>query len=169
MSDARHEARLVTVVFLRCGDHVLLLRHANTSDRFPGRWNGIGGHVNAGEDIRAAAKRELREEAGLDVSGLRLCAVIHETGLLGRAHVLFVFAGETESRTAPRPPAGVEVSWHRLTDVDALPLVNDVPELLRRIWSAPETIFATQHFDGGDRPIDFRFDDDNRAGGRPGV
>ncbi len=169
MSDERHEARLVTLVFLRCGDHVLLLRHANGSDRFPGRWNGIGGHVKAGEDIRAAAQRELREETGLDVSGLRLRAVIHETGLLGRAHVLFVFAGEMESRTSLVPPAGVEVSWQRLSDVEALPLVDDVPELLRRLWSAPETIFATQHFDGGDRPLDVRFDDDNRAGRRPGA
>ena len=68
----RHQARVAVVTFLRHGDDVLLLRHAASSDRFAGRWNGIGGHVEVGENILAAARRELFEEAGVKDATLRL-------------------------------------------------------------------------------------------------
>jgi 8-oxo-dGTP diphosphatase/2-hydroxy-dATP diphosphatase len=35
-----------------------------------GRWNGFGGKVESGETIKAAAKRELWEEAGIKVARL---------------------------------------------------------------------------------------------------
>ncbi|HTM68115.1 MAG TPA: 8-oxo-dGTP diphosphatase [Candidatus Binatia bacterium] len=35
-----------------------------------GRWNGFGGKVEAGETIEAAARRELREESGIEVPSL---------------------------------------------------------------------------------------------------
>ena len=67
----RHTARLATASFVRCGQRLLLLRHGPGSDRFAGRGNGVGGHVEAGEGLRAAARRELLEEAGLTVEALR--------------------------------------------------------------------------------------------------
>ncbi len=36
MTRTRHQARLATAVFLRRGDDVLLLRHPEHKDRFPG-------------------------------------------------------------------------------------------------------------------------------------
>jgi len=39
-----------------------------------GRWNGAGGKVEAGETIEAAAKREVREEIGVDLIDLRKIA-----------------------------------------------------------------------------------------------
>jgi len=98
----RHSARLATVALVRSGSRVLLLRHPPGSDRFAGRWNGIGGHVEAGEGVRAAARRELREEAGLEVGALRLRGVVHETGLHGHAYVVFFFVADVASpRLAP--------------------------------------------------------------------
>lgn len=35
-----------------------------------GRWNGFGGKVNSGETIEDATKREVKEEAGIDVDYL---------------------------------------------------------------------------------------------------
>jgi 8-oxo-dGTP diphosphatase len=154
----RHAARLVTVCFVRSGDDVLLLRHSDASDRFRGQWNGIGGHVEPGECVRAAARRELREETGLDLPDLSLRGVIHETGLLGHAHVLFVFVGETRQRRV-RSPEGLELAWHPIGAVASLPLVHDVATLLPRALAAREPFFATERYDGGDRATSLQLDD----------
>ncbi len=137
---------------MRHGDDVLLIRNPETNARFPGLWNGIGGHVEAGEGVLAAARRELREEAGLDVPGLRLRVVIHESGLLGEAHVVFVFAGESATREL-QPGPGHEVAWKPLTGLGELPLVEDVRELLPMAFSDEEPVFLVAAYDGGNRRV----------------
>ena len=146
----RHAARLVTLSFVRNGADVLLLRHPETSDRFAGRWNGVGGHVEAGENIRDAARREIREESGLDVTDLRLRGVLHESGLLGHAHVLFVFCGSSRVRRL-RAAQDLELRWQPLARVEELPLVNDVELLLSRALADGEPFLGVEHFDGSDR------------------
>jgi len=145
----RHVARLATLAFARSGGDVLLLRHPARADRFPGLWNGVGGHVEAGEDIRAAARRELRQEAGLDVPGLRLRGVIHESGLLGKSYVIFLFVGESGLREL-RPADGLELAWHPARRLAGLPLVPDLGELLPRLLEPGDPVFATEIYDGGD-------------------
>ena len=161
MNGARHVARLATVSFVRSGERLLLLRHAPGSARFAGRWNGVGGHVEAGEGIRAAARRELLEEAGIDVADLRLRGVVHETGLLGHAYVVFFFVGEVAD-PALRPAPGVELAWHALARVRELPLVDDLHDLLADLLANPEPVLAVERYDGADRPLAFAFDGEAR-------
>jgi 8-oxo-dGTP diphosphatase len=140
------------------------MRHPPGGDRFAGRWNGIGGHVEAGEGLRAAARRELREETGLDVADLRLRGVVHETGLVGHAYVVFFFVGEAPSeRLAPAP--GVELAWHELARVRELPLVDDLHELLGALFVNSEPVLAVERFDGTDRRLAFAWDGAPGAGG----
>jgi 8-oxo-dGTP diphosphatase len=142
---------------VRWGQRLLLLRHAPGSDRFAGRWNGVGGHVEAGEGLCAAARRELREEAGLAVPTLRLRGVVHETGLLGHAYVIFFFVGEVADGTLC-PGPGVELAWHDLARVRELPLVPDLHELLPALLTNPEPVLAVERYDGADRPLAFAFE-----------
>jgi 8-oxo-dGTP diphosphatase len=144
----RHVARLATLAFVTCGDDVLLLRHPPHADRFAGLWNGIGGHVEAGEDVRAAARRELREEAGLDVPGLRLRAVVHESGMLGHAYVVFFFSGRSAARRL-HPAPGLELAWHPSAGLSEIALVPDLPQLLPRVLAPGEPGFAVERYDGG--------------------
>ena len=41
-----------------------------------GQWNGLGGKVEEGEEIGDSARREMKEEAGIEVGALRKFAVI---------------------------------------------------------------------------------------------
>jgi 8-oxo-dGTP diphosphatase len=165
---SRHRARLATLAFVRNGDEILLLRRPSDSDRFAGLWNGIGGHVEAGEDIRAAARRELCEESGLDVPGLALRGVIHESGLLGQAYVVFLFVGETAQREL-RASDGCELVWQPLDKLAALPLVDDVAEILPRLLATREPLFVTEAYDGRETRLSLRFDEEGvgeAVGGR---
>lgn len=57
---------------------VLALRRSQTDERRPGQWDFPGGWVDAGEDILAAAKREAIEEAGLELTDLKLVFAFSE-------------------------------------------------------------------------------------------
>ncbi len=47
-------------------------RNARADDHAFGKYNGLGGKVEPDEDIAACMAREIREEAGIEVTSLRL-------------------------------------------------------------------------------------------------
>ena len=67
------------LVYLRCGEDVLMIHRSGRKDGKPdfhqGRWNGLGGKLEADESALAAASREVQEESGLSLSKDRFKAI----------------------------------------------------------------------------------------------
>lgn len=138
-----------TLCFITHNDNVLLLKGAPTKRIWPGRYNGLGGHVERDEDVLSAALREVHEEAGLEVKNVRLRGVINintdeEAGIL-----LFVFHAEATSPETAGSTEGTLV-WVPRTQISTLDLVEDLPILLPRVLDAPADappFFATYSYD----------------------
>ncbi len=140
--------------FVMAGDEVLLLKGASTKRIWPGRYNGLGGHVERGETVRAAARREILEEAGLEVDELRLRGVVTiDTGEPAGIG-LFVFTAVAASR-ACRPSAEGSLEWVPVAEASKLDAVEDVPLLLERLWAQPNGAppFTGRYYYVGDRLV----------------
>ena len=144
-----------TLCFITHGDEILLLRGAPTKRIWPDKYNGVGGHVEANEDIYTSALREMCEETGLDVEDVQLRGIVNvdtaqETGI-----IVFVFTARALGRDA-RPSAEGMLEWVKQDQFMSLDLVEDLPELLPRVLAmqpddAP--FFARYHYDEHDRLV----------------
>lgn len=119
-----------TAIFVRRGDEYLLIKGASTKRLWAGKYNGLGGHVERGEDVLSSAKRELFEEAGI-TADLWLCGTVAvDSGDVGIC--LFVFCGEDASGVI-KPSTEGAVEWVKKEALAHLPMVEDLPVLLEKI------------------------------------
>ncbi len=123
-----------TLIFLTRGDKVLLIKGGPHKRLWANLYNGIGGHIEPGEDVLTAAYRELSEEASLVPDDLWLCAVITIETRQNPGIVIFVFHGEYSQGT---PHSSIEgnLEWIDLPDINHIPVVEDLPELLKHIMA----------------------------------
>jgi 8-oxo-dGTP diphosphatase len=137
------------------GDDVLLLKGAPTKRIWPNRYNGVGGHVEPGEDVYSAAVREVREETGLSVSDVRLRGVINIPVEEGQGIMVFVFAARAASRHVT-PSGEGSLEWVPRDQVLSLDLVEDLPALIPRALDAPPDappFFGLYTYDKADRLV----------------
>jgi 8-oxo-dGTP diphosphatase len=118
---------LATLGYVFSADRRLVLlihRNARPDDAHYGKYNGLGGKLDAGEDVVAGFRREVREEAGLECDELHLAGTVSWPGFgkNGEDWFAFVFRVTRWSGTPlAANPEGALV-WVPVEEVSALPL-----------------------------------------------
>ena len=107
------------------GKRVLMIhRNARPEDNHFGKYNGLGGKLERGEDIMAGMKREIREEAGIECVSLRLRGTISWPGFGKNGEDWFGFIFVIDRWTGTPLDANLEgtLTWVDVARMEDLPL-----------------------------------------------
>ncbi|SEM29067.1 8-oxo-dGTP diphosphatase [Luteibacter sp. UNCMF331Sha3.1] len=107
------------------GKRVLMIhRNARQDDHHLGKYNGLGGKMEPGEDIAACMRREIQEEAGIECHEMRLRGTLNWPGFgkhgedwLGFIFVVTRYEGEPLSSN----PEGA-LEWVPVDALGTLPM-----------------------------------------------
>ena len=123
------------------GDRIVLIRRAKEPAR--GLWTFPGGAVELGEPVRDAARREVREETGLEIEvgevAVVLDSVVHDPD--GTVHYHYVIIDFYARLVGGELLPGTDVSdvrWASLSDVETLPMTDKAQEIARRLLGGAE-------------------------------
>jgi len=119
-----------TLVFIFNRGRILLINQAKKEKVGFGKWNGVGGHIERGEDPIEAAIREVYEETGLKIKNLKLkfISLIEEDVNTGVC--LFIFKGYSKNNKVSESEEG-EIRWffpHQLNN--NVKLMDDLPQII---------------------------------------
>jgi ADP-ribose pyrophosphatase YjhB (NUDIX family) len=100
------DAKVAVGAIVRTSDDRIVLVRRGIEPGY-GRWVFPSGFVDRGEEIRAAARREAREESGLDV---RIDALLNVYSYAGRAPIVIVYTATALNGELATDDEGLEVA-----------------------------------------------------------
>lgn len=107
------------------GQRVLMIhRNARQDDQHLGKYNGLGGKMEAGEDIAACMRREIMEEAGIECLEMRLRGTLNWPGFgkNGEDWLGFIFIIDRYAGTPLESNPEGALEWVSVSGLDALPM-----------------------------------------------
>jgi 8-oxo-dGTP diphosphatase len=138
------------------GGAVLMVhRNARQSDQHLGKYNGLGGKLEADEDVVSGMRREIREEARIECLEMTLRGTVSWPGFgkQGEDWFGFLFLVTRFNGTPPARNAEGDLKWVKLGELEALPLWEGDRHFLPLIFDAnPKTFHGVMPYRDG-RPV----------------
>lgn len=137
---------LATLGFILSRDKksvLLIHRNKRQDDQHLGKYNGLGGKMEAGEDVLTCMKREIQEEAGISCSKAELRGTINWPGFgtAGEDWLGFIFLiHQYQGEPATSNEEG-DLHWKPISELDSLPM-----------WEG-DKFFLPLVFDGNPNPF----------------
>jgi 8-oxo-dGTP diphosphatase len=125
--------RTLIFIFDQAGK-VLLLKGQKHKRIWSEKWNGLGGHIEQGEDVYSSARRELLEESGLNSVDLNLCGIVSINTQKSPGILLFIFKSIFYNEPIRDSSEG-KLSWFSLDELAHIPCVEDLEILIPRVLS----------------------------------
>jgi 8-oxo-dGTP diphosphatase len=135
-------------------DILMIRRDARPDDLHFGYYNGLGGKLEPGEDVVTGLRREIREEAGLDCTGVELAGTISWPGFGRGGENWFGFLFRVTAWTGTPHEANDEGSLHWMPIEDVLagrvPMWESDRHFLPLVFAEkPETFHGVMPFAAG--------------------
>ena len=108
------------------GPEVLLLKRSEHRELYPNLWECIGGSVRENESLEAAAKRQLKEETGINATRWKLseCFEIEVSPGVIVPGVAFSCKADFDVKIKLDPKEHVDYRWVRLDELENFAIVS---------------------------------------------
>ncbi len=143
------------------GKNVLLIhRNSRQNDMHLGKYNGLGGKLERDEDVISGLRREIREEAGVEIDDIRLRGTINWTGFGKKGEDWFGFIFRIDSFSGiPRTenPEG-SLHWVAVDKILELPLWEGDRYFLPLVFGDdPRQFHGVMPYENG-HPVSWHFE-----------
>jgi len=138
---------------------LLVHRNKRSEDQHLGKYNGLGGKMEAGEDALACLKREIKEEAGIDCTKTELRGTINWPGFgsNGEHWFGFIFLITAYSGNLKSSNEEGELHWKRIEELDSLPMWEGDKHFLPMVFDAdPAPFHGHMPYENG-RPLSWKY------------
>jgi len=137
---------------------LLVHRNKRAGDTHHGKYNGLGGKLEAGEEVVACLRREVREESGLECEQIQLRGTLNWPGFgkqgedwLGFIFVIDGYAGEPLTANAEGT-----LEWVELDRLMELPMWEGDRHFLPLVFSGEGQFHGVMPYRDG-RPVSWTY------------
>jgi 8-oxo-dGTP diphosphatase len=136
----------------RDGKTLMIHRNKKPNDIHEGKWNGLGGKIEAGESPEMCIKREIHEEAGLVIESPHLHGLLMFANFKGNDWYVFVYTVTEFAGKLIDSPEGT-LEW--IEDANLLDLPLWPSDQIFFPWLQRKNFFSARFQYDGERMLEY--------------